>query len=175
MLPSNGRGPQTYVRCSERALNAAIGILESTNSELNVVQSEYSDLDIVLDSGAADHVMSPKAATGYKVTEGAGSKSGGCFVAANGDVIANQGELKLEMRSGDEIIHTTFQAADITKPLWSVSKICQAGYTVMFDKAHATIYHVETGEEVGVFPTRNGLYVGTMRLKNRTFARQDRG
>ena len=115
--------------------------------------------------------MQPQA---IRVEEGAGSKSGGCFVAANGDVIANKGELKLEMRSGDETIRSTFQAAEITKPLWSVSKICQAGYTVVFDKAHATIYHVESGEQVGVFPMTNGLYVGTMKLKNPVFARQDR-
>ena len=61
------------------------------------------------------------------------------------------------------------------KKKWSKGKVKEKlQNAVMFDKAHALIYHVETGEEVGVFLMRNGLYVGTMRLENPTFARPDR-
>ena len=170
---ANQSGSQTSK--DQSAKTHQINFLESTCPSVNVVDApEFTEFPVVLDSGAADHVVDNADTPGYVINESWGSKAGACFVAANGNVIANQGELKLEMRSGEETIHFTFQAADITKPLWSVSKICQAGYTVMFDKAHAIIYHVETGERVGVFPLRNGLYVGTMKLKNPTFARPDR-
>ena len=151
---------------------AYAGILESSYANFNVVSSEYTDLQIVLDSGAADHVINPSEAPGYAIKEGVASKAGGCFVAANGEAIANQGELNLELKAGETPINSTFQAAEITKPLWSVSKICQAGYKITFDSQGAVIYHVDSGAAVGKFAFKNGLYVGDMKLKNPAFTRQ---
>ena len=115
--------------------------------------------------------MSPKDAPGYTVKDSVSSRAGGCFVAANGEPIKNQGELILDLLSGTAPIKTTFQAADITKPLWSVSKICQAGYTVTFDANGAVIRHAATGADVGTFSLRNGFYACDMKLKNPAFTR----
>ena len=110
----------------------------------------------------ADHSEAP----GYQVSEGAGSKAGGCFIAANGEPIPNKGEMTLDLMSGDKAITSKFQVAKISRPLWSVGKSCDAGYTVVFDSGHGTIYHVESGEQVGVFLRKGGLYVGDMKLRN---------
>jgi len=159
-------------------------VLEYVTPNLQVVQEpEYHDIQIVLDSGAADHVVNSRDVPGYKPTPGAGSKAGACFMGVNGDLIPNKGEVNLELKtdlSDDSIINSIFQVADITKPLWSVGRICDAGYTVVFDQGHATIYHVESGEPAGVFERKQGLYVGKMKLKNpshkseKVFSRQGR-
>ena len=99
-------------------------MLEWSTPGLHVVQEpEFYDINIVLDSGAADHVADSSDAPGYKVSEGPGSKAGGCFVAANGEPIASKGEMTLEMQSGDAAISAKFQVAKISRPLWSVGKI----------------------------------------------------
>ena len=87
-------------------------------------------------------------------------------MAANGQPIPNQGEMTLDLVSGDKAISSKFQVVKISRPLWSVGRICDAGYTVVFDSGHGTIYHVESGEQVGAFPRKGGLYVGDMKLRN---------
>ena len=49
---------------------------------------------------------------------------------------------------------------------WSVGKICDSGYEVKFDKAGAQIIHAGSGKHIGTFPRKQGLYMGTMQLKN---------
>ena len=66
-----------------------------------VQEPEYHDIQIVLDSGAADHVVNSKDFPGYKHIPGAGSKAGACFIAANGDIIPNKGEVTLESGAQD--------------------------------------------------------------------------
>ena len=142
-------------------------MLEWSTPGLNVVQEpEFYDFNIVLDSGAADHVVDDSEAPGYKVLAGAGSRAGGCFVAANGQPIPNKGEMTLELQSGNAAISSKFQVAQISRPLWSVGKICDAGYRVVFESGQGTIHHIKSGKEVVVFPRQGGLYVGDMKLKN---------
>ena len=77
---------------------------------------------------------------------------------------------------GNEIL-SKFQVAGISKPLWSVGRICDAGYEVRFSKGGAQILHAASSKVVGRFETRNGLYMSTMKLRNpksSTFARPGR-
>ena len=127
---------------------------------------------IVLDSGAADHVVDLTDTPGYKLQESAGSKAGACFVAANGDRIPNRGEVNLEMKSGDTPIKSTFQISKISKLLWSVGKLCVAGFSVQFGKTAAIVTHQQTGKKIGEFKRHQGLYVGSLQLKNPDFVRQ---
>ena len=138
-------------------------VLEWSTPGLNVVQEpEFYDFNIVLDSGAADHVVDDSEAPGYKLLAGAGSRAGGCFVAANGQPIPNKGEMTLELQSGNAAISSKFQVAQISRPLWSVGKICDAGYRVVFESGQGTIHHIKSGKEVGVFSRTGGLYVEDM-------------
>ena len=87
--------------------------------------------------------------------------------------MANQGQMTLNVllpngRGGEEGASTVFQVASVTRPLWSVSKICDSDYEVRFNKKRATIYD-EKGVAVCTFERQGGLYVARMKLKNHKF------
>ena len=169
---SSSRGQNTQKQRGQHGYQGMLSLLEESRPELNTVaEPEYLDLGIVLDSGAADHVVNKREAPGYKLRPSTGSKAGACFIAANGDAIPNQGEITVQMQvptsAGTSVpVNSTFQAASISRPLWSVGKICDAGYFVVFDKDHAKIFRIATGAETGMFQRRNGLYVGQTKLRN---------
>ena len=143
------------------------GLLESESTEIhNLDVPEYTPFHVVLDSGAADHVVNSTETPGYPILESAGSKAGACFVAANGERIPNRGQVSLRLRAGKIPISSTFQVSKISKPLWSVRKLCDAGFRVEFDKNEAKVTKVSTGKVVGSFPRSQGLYIGKMELKN---------
>ena len=82
----------------------------------------------------------------------------------------NQGQVVLSLRvpdgsGGEEALASTFHVASVTRPLWSVSKICDAGYWAKFTSKGATIFD-EKDVPVCVFERRGGLYVAKVRLKN---------
>ena len=81
----------------------------------------------------------------------------------------NKGQVTLHLvapnSNGDENVDTVFQVADVTRPLWSVSKVCDAGYKVSFDDKSARVTD-KAGTEVCTFERQGGLYVGRMKLRN---------
>ena len=93
-------------------------------------------------------------------------------MAANGERIPNRGEVQRELKSGKTPIKSTFQVSNIAKPLWSVGKLCDAGFKVEFTKDKATVIHGASGKRVGDFPRSQGLYIGAMQLRSPTFQRQ---
>ena len=59
---------------------------DSASPQLNSVGSEeFLDLEVVLDSGACEHVVDSSMTSGYQVLESEGIRSGSCFLAANGE------------------------------------------------------------------------------------------
>ena len=66
---------------------------------------------------------------------------------------------------GVNAIRSTFQVARVTRPLMSVSKICDADMTCEFNKVRAVVRD-KNGKVVCVFHRRGGLYVAKMKLKN---------
>ncbi len=158
-----------------QALEVACGMnLLIEEEELNVAGSEedeYVLIEIALDSGAGDHVMAEIDAPGYRAEESAGSKRGQHFVGAGGHRMPNKGQMVLSLlaptgeKDQEEKITTIVQVADVTRPLWSVSKVCDAGYDVKFTKGHATVTD-ESGQPVCIFQRQGGLYVARMRLRN---------
>ena len=88
-------------------------------------------------------------------------------MAANGERIPNMGEVTLDMETLGVPVKSTFQVSKISKPLWSVGKICDQGYEVKFSKDRATITNVTTGRQIEGFVRDQGLYVAKkMRLRN---------
>ena len=163
-------------RAQARILEAACGVnfFIAEEDELNIAgdeEDEYVLIEIALDSGAGDHVAAALDAPGYTVEASAGSRRGQNFVGAGGHRMANKGQVTLHLLApngvgdGEEKISTVFQVADVTRPLWSVSKVCDAGYDVRFSKKQATILD-EHGQPVCVFERQGGLYVARMRLRN---------
>ena len=159
-----------------------MSLLEHNSGDLNSVSpSESLPFEIVLDSGAVDHVSDSTEAPGYAVD--GSRKSTANFSTANGDPIENRGQMTLNLTTTTgHPIQSVFQVCEVSRPLWSVSKICDAGCEVTFTKTGASIKHAPTGKEVCTFERKRGLYVASMPLRppqqsaasQPTFSRQDR-
>ena len=114
---------------------------------------------ITIDSGAAVCVAPPSWRPQFKAKQSAGSKMGVHYVTASGARIKNEGEkqIKIKTKTGD-VRQMTFQIAKVTKPLCSVSKICEKGHTVVFDESGSYIKHKKTGATIPLKKER-GVYV----------------
>ena len=141
--------------------------------EVNVAQScegSMQRIEMALDSGAGEHVASKSIAPAYTISESAGSRAGQHFVAAGGARIRNEGQFTLRLRSGGlgrhegRDITSTFQVAKVTRPLWSVGRICDEGFDVKFSKESAVVQTKE-GKDVCKFQRKGGLYVAELHLK----------
>ena len=87
----------------------------------------------------------------------------------NGGRVPNEGQLVLnlehEVKAGDpNMLRSTIQVAEVTRPLMSVSRICDLGLKVIFDKDEALVVNAEA-KTVAKFERRGGLYIARMRLK----------
>ena len=138
---------------------------EEEDDEVHVAPTQ-SVIKVAIDSGAADHVINPLDVPCHAVKPSAGSRAGKHFLAAGGHRIPNEGQLNLvvtgEGFSGK--VKSMFQAAAVTRPLLSVSKICDSGCKVLFDDQRAIIR--KGGKNVGTFVRRGGLYVAELVVKD---------
>ena len=107
----------------------------------------WKRLSLTVDSGACDNVVHPADVPSYEVQETRASKAGAAFASATSEAIANLGQLKVPMVMKEGTMKgMTFCAAEVTKPLASVRRICANGHTVVFDEAGSYIYNKATGE-----------------------------
>jgi len=164
---------QGILETAEERTGSSVHLCYGEDEDVDVATidvEEYIIVEIVLDSGAGEHVADRIDAPGYTVTESDGSKRGQNFLAAGGHKMPNQGEMNLRLKvpnggRAEEEISSIFQVAAVTRPLWSVSKICDKGHWVKFTQKDATVY---TAADVPVctFERRGGLYVGKVKLRN---------
>ena len=136
-----------------------------------MTMDEFVETDIVLalDSGCCDHICDLADVPGYanSVTQSPGSQRGQRFIVDNGDRVPNQGQVKVHMMSkGDDGVLTAsvFQIAEITRPLMSVSRICDQDMVCIFEKDHARIVDAK-GNLVSRFERDGGLYTCKMKLR----------
>ena len=96
-----------------------------------------------------------------------GSKRGQKFVVGNGGRVKNQGQVDLQMGAKDGSgFHSVFQVAEITRPLMSVSRICDQDLICIFDKTQAQVLNPAKGNQVlATFQRDGGLYTCSMRLR----------
>ena len=97
-------------------------------------------------SGATPPSMCPH----YPVQESPGSKVGQCYLSASDDTIPNLGEQVLDVVThGGSESTAKYQMAEVTRPLNSVSEICDGGgeygQYVIFGKYGGAIMNLETG------------------------------
>ena len=166
-----------------RHMHAELNILEGeVYDHINMAategntQDEYFEecFEVALDSGSGEHVASKKDAPSYTVVPSAGSRAGQHFIAANNARIPNQGEFTLALRAAaaqgkkGRAIKSTFQVANVTRPLWSVGRICDAGLDVKFNKDYASVLTKE-GKELCRFQRQGGLYLAKLSLRNPLF------
>ena len=162
----------TPARVEAREL-APLEVVYPEGTELRATEAEaprYRKVKVALDSGAGAHVINAQDAPGYAVKPSAMSQSGAAFLAADGGRIQNYGEVQVRMLSDDSKgeahpIVSRFEAADVTRALWSVSLICDAGLKVDFDSNRAMVSD-QRGNEICVFQRSNGLYVAEVDVEN---------
>ena len=90
--------------------------------------------------------------------------------------IPNQGQVTLGLKGLNKVkaIKSTFQVADVTRPLWSVGRICDEGFKIVFDDKKAEVPD-KNGRVVCTFDRQGGLYLSKLRLKNPNFRKSFRG
>ena len=98
------------------------------------------------------------------------SKAGAAFLAADGGRIEHVGEVQVNMLAYDSAgrshkITSRFEAAGVTRALWSVGLICDAGLSVQFSSERAIIKDPQ-GREVCEFKRVNGLYIAEVDVEN---------
>ena len=118
-----------------------------------------TEVAIAIGSGAVDHVANDEDMPGIEVVPSASSIAGRHFMGANGKTIENRGQAAVAMKCGTANINSVFQIARVSRPLYSVSRICDAGCDVHFNKTEGRI--TKGGKLVATFPRRGGLYVNT--------------
>ena len=147
-------------------------IVTSSDEHAVLQVEEWRDLDILvtLDSGCCEHILDAEEVPGYgnHIQESPGSRRGQTFTVGNGAEVPNEGQVRVNLAApagqGSTMITSDFQVAKITRPLMSVSKVCEQGYSCLFTREGAQILDVE-GKSVSDFQRVNGLYVATMKLK----------
>ena len=164
-------------------LDVACAFLDAEDVELNVHEADSnvefleSSFEVALDSGAGDHVSSGAEAPAFAVEESAGSRARQHFLGAGGHRMPNQGQMKLDLRAENgkrgRDLKVIFQVAKVTRPLMSVSKICDAGLAVKFTKDLALVIDAKDNE-VCRFQRRGGLYVASMKMRNPRFKPEQR-
>ena len=137
-------------------------------SESGYVFMFNTDILLTLDCGCCDHTVDLADAPGYAAVLHPlpGSQRNEHFVVGNGERVANRGQIKLRMKSKEDdgvLMSSVFQVAEITRPLMSVSRICDQGMSCVFEKTHARVVD-SNGNAVARFERDGGLYTCTMRL-----------
>ena len=108
--------------------------------------SEWTKLSLAVDSGACESVIdAAEQVPGYEVQETRASKSGLVYASATGEEIANLGEVFLPMMTKENTKRSMkMQVADLSRPLASVKRICEAGHVLGEDGSF--IFNKMTGE-----------------------------
>ena len=133
------------------------------DDEIMAADYEEVEVKVTADSGAGDHVSNRHDLGSPEVRPSKGSKMGKAFMAASGDRIENEGESDVLLEGGSIPIKSVFQIANVTRPLMSISRICDHdGNTVTFDKDKGIVYN-KNRKELCRFVRDGALY--TMKFK----------
>ena len=136
-------------------------------------EPRWEPISIVVDSDACGNVISPEMTPSYPVRETIASKAGHAFTAANGDPIPNLGSIKLPiMTSEGSTKQLNFCAADVTKPLVFVKKICATGHICVFDDDGSNIFNKNTGEYTSMKEEAGNYVINAWVPPSSTFGRQ---
>ena len=150
-------GPEIKVNC-HRTLNAS-----KTNA--HYVSSQVDSKGVHLDSGwrrmsAIMECVAPETiARNIPLMETEASRQGQTYHTADGGVIKNKGEKTVTMYSEDgDQFRARYQITDVTRPLNSISRVCDQGNNVLFTKTGGWIINHETGR-YSWLPREHGVYV----------------
>ena len=127
---------------------------------INNVEEGWEFISILIDSGSTETVAPKDSLHGYELVSTDWSEAGKGYSAANGSDITNLGEKVVTGQATNGMWCTMrFQICEVTKPLGSVSRICQAGSRVVFGPPEEGSYieHIKTGKRTTLRQCK-GLY-----------------
>ena len=118
-------------------------------------QWTWKKVTIIADSGAAENVMPRSIFPEIFTEETERSKSVKGFKGPGGEHIKNYGQQVMSVRTPEGFVRkSTWQVADVRRPLVSASHIIQAGNDSFIGKDVARIMHREKEKSV---PGRKGM------------------
>ena len=122
----------------------------------------WHQIEVVLDSGAADSVCPKEMCPQYAVEDSDASRAGVYYTGANGGKLYNLGQthVPVALDNGARAM-ATFQVAEVSRPLMSVSKVCEMGNRVIFGANGGYILNLETGGTTQ-FVKKEGIYIFNM-------------
>ena len=139
---------------------------------VNTFQEEggWEAIEMAVDSGATETVVSDEMLTSVRIKESVGSKRGVEYEVANGIRIPNMGQKKFVGVSDEGTTRTiTAQVCDVNKPLLSVKKVMSAGNRVVFDDEGSFIEDKATKERMWL-TEQHGMFMLKMWVqKDSTF------
>ena len=114
--------------------------------------------------------MHPDDAKGHQVEPSPGSLASQHFMAANGGVIENEGQVQLLLDTEeDKTLSSCFQMAKVSRTLYSVPQMADEGCTVVFSKGVGKVLkgkvRIQAERDVATFRRKGGLYLARMRIK----------
>ena len=160
-------GPEGQLYVGEGALFPVT--VDDEDHVMLVEQWRDVEVEVTLDSGCCNHVLDSEDAPGYLVQESPGSRRGQSFVVGSGERVPNKGQVHLNLEAhvsnGRPLsAQSTFEVAEVSRPLMSVSRICEQGHSCLFTSEGAKVID-SSGKELYSFKNSNGLYVANMKLK----------
>jgi hypothetical protein len=151
----------------------ALSLPEKMPLELSAMTAQEGErwVTVGVDSGAAATVVPAKLFSDYPLVENEMSRSGACYVTANGMKVRNHGTRSLIGTVNGVRRGLRASAADVTKALASVSDMVDQGHVVVFSKDRSFAHNPKTRETME-FRRRNRVFEFDMKIEKYSGAGQ---
>ena len=154
--------PGRWRRSTGQGLHLFREIVPEGVNSMEADPEEWQEVEMAVDSGATETVVSPDMLTNIETTEGSAYRRGVQYEVASGELIDNKGEKRFEGHGEHGEVRTiTAQVCDVNKALLSVRKTVAAGNRVVFEPAGGYIEDLHTGERLHL-REQGGMY--TLRM-----------
>jgi len=150
-------------------LNLFEELVNESNALLAAMETEI-ETEVAADSGAVDHAAGPDDIPGCVEVRKTRTRN---FVGPTGKPIEHHGEALVHLvNETGKVIGSTFQIANVVRPLHSVSKICDEKHDMLFTATGATVVPAGTLSKFlaslkgsVTYQRKGGLYVTKVKVK----------
>ena len=130
---------------------------------------EWEEIEMVVDSGSSESVMSEDMLTRVTTVGGYAHKKGAQYEVADGALIPNLGEKKfVRVSDGGVTRQMKAQVCEVNKALLSVHRVVQAGNRVVFSARGSFVQDEQTGETMELVE-KGGVYMLRLCVKAQGF------
>jgi len=130
---------------------------------------EWEAIEMAVDSGASESVVSEEMLTRVTTVEGDAQKKGVQYEVADGTLIPNLGEKKfVAVSDGGVTRQMKAQVCEVNKALLSVHRVVQAGNRVVFSASGSFVQDEQTGETMELVE-KGGMYMLRLWVKAQGF------